>query len=262
MKSMKLLSFLAVFSLLLSTGGTALATSHTKRTSTKKATTTKKRAAAPKPAPVDPAVAIENLRTKGGAEIERRLNLLNKGFEQLKQTNKLKPAHVGELAKQAQAEAALLSELKVKVKEETELSLMREHIKALNSQYFPFKVLSSKMMLSAANNSAAESGASLVKAATILKDQIERAELQGKDASAYKQPYLQIEQQLIKANKDYQEIDTALHAVTPDNAGGNLAPLVAQKERLKALNSDISATYTAISQLSQSLQSLGFDPAL
>lgn len=227
------------------------------------ATTTTRKAtkAAAKPA-VDPAVALENLRTKGTKEIDRRLTLLNNGFDRLKVVSKISPDNLALTIGQVQAEAAVLTALKPKIAEEKDLAAMREHIKALNDEYAKFRVVFPKMMLTIADNSAAEAGARLVVAATKLKALAEQAELQGKNVSAANTAYTEIEQQLVKANTDYQEIDKALAGISFETIGTNLAPLSDQKDRLKTLNSNISSVYTSLQKMSEQLKALGYSVSL
>jgi hypothetical protein len=179
---------------------------------------------------------LTNLKSKGTAEIDRRLANLNSALGKLNASTKLTAANKATLAKQIQDEIAGLTALKAKLAADTELATARTDVASIVSDYRVYALMLPKARLV----SSADRFAVAEDKLQTLHDKLAAKPL--KDGANDVAEKLADMQAKITAAKTISDPLTAqLLAIQPTDYNANHATLVQYRASLKTAQDDLKA---------------------
>ncbi|HEY6736722.1 MAG TPA: hypothetical protein VI322_03320 [Candidatus Saccharimonadia bacterium] len=198
----------------------------------------------PTPTPTPSAATsqrLTNLKTKGAAEIDRRLTNLTAAFEKLAKARKISAADKGALAKQIQDESTGLTSLKTKLANETTLAGARADVASIVTDYRVYVLMLPKTRLVAATDAAAVSVSNLNDLAAKLTSHISAAKSNNKDVSALETKLDDMKAKTADAGDKIDGLVAKLLAVQPSDYNTSHAVLGTYRQILAAVVTDITA---------------------
>ncbi len=147
--------------------------------------------ALPTPTPAPPVVSsidsskhLNNLKTHGAAEVDRRLALLQAVATRLANSTQLTASDRNALTKQISDQVAALGTLKSKLATESDLTLARKDVQAIIDEYRLFGLLTAQISIVTASDRMAETQTQLQTVVTELQKKATILKSAGKDTAA------------------------------------------------------------------------------
>jgi valyl-tRNA synthetase len=194
------------------------------------------------PAAAAQAQRLNNLKTKGTAEIDRRLAALNAALEKLNAATKLAAADKTALTQQIQAEIAGLTKLKTKLAADADLATARADVASIVTDYRVYALVAPKVRLVAAIDRltvAADKLSALQAQLRVKADAANKSAASG--VSAEQQKVDDMAKQITAAKAAIDGLNTKLIALQPTDYNANHAVLVDYRAKTKAAFTDLKA---------------------
>lgn len=205
------------------------------------ATTTTPKATA-SPAAAAQAQRLTNLKTKGTAEIDRRLASLNAALEKLNASAKLSATDKDALVKQMQTEISGLTALKTKLAGETDLAAARTDVTAIVTDYRVYALMAPKARLVASIDRLTIAADKLTALQTELKTKVDaQNSAAASGISADQAKLTDMAAQISAANAAISGLTAKLLALQPTDYNSNHAVLVDYRSKTKTAFDDLKA---------------------
>lgn len=220
--------------------------------STPKATPTPKVATSPNAAQ---AQRLTNLKTKGTAEIDRRIASLNSALEKLNTAAKLTAADKAALTQQIQAEIAGLTTLKAKLGAETELAAARADATSIVTDYRVYALMAPKARMVAAIDRLTVSADKLSEMQASLRIKVDAANASpASGVSADQQKVDAMASKIAAAKAATDGMTAKLLALQPTDYNANHAVLVDYRAKTKIALDNLKAARDDAKDLIASLK--------
>jgi chromosome segregation ATPase len=194
------------------------------------------------PAPTVSAVQaqrIAHLKTKGAAEIDRRIANLTAALQKLSASTKLATDNKTALTQQVQSEISGLTSLKTKLAAETTLTGARADVQSIITDYRVYVLMLPKARLVAADDRFSVSEAKLNELATKLQTRITALKSNGKDVASLQASLDDMKAKTASAQGRTAGLVTKLLSLQPTDYNANHALLVSYRDALKAAQADL-----------------------
>ncbi len=185
-------------------------------------------------------VRLNNLKTKGSAEIDRRLARLNAALTQVQGLSGLADADKAAAVKSIQDQITALTALKAKLAAEKDLPAARLSVKSINDDYKVYRVV----LPSARMHSAANLGQASMKPLLALHEKLTLAVRSTNGDKAAAQAKLDsMKAHLDSAQKKFTAASQGLAALKPTDFAQSQATLATLRDQLKAAREDLKAAH-------------------
>jgi chromosome segregation ATPase len=184
---------------------------------------------------------LTNLKTKGAAEIDRRVANLEAALAKFADSKNLTQSDIAELSKQIQTELTNLKALKAKLAAETDIAAARADVQSIVTDYRVYALVlpKTRLVASADRFTAAETKL------TALHDQLE-TKAKAQTSSSYSLSAAEVKLQdmsakITDAKAKSDSLVAKLLALQPTDYNANHTVLVAYRESLKTAQTDLKA---------------------
>lgn len=199
--------------------------------------------AAPRATAKTTAQRLTTLKTKGGAEIDRRVARLSAALTQIQAANDISQADKDRLIKSLQDQITALNALKAKLAAETQLPAARADIKSISDDYRVYRVnlAQARMLTIAVRGQTASRKLSSVQGK--LEEAVAEANVATKGELEVKLG--EMKTHLADADKKFAAVGTGLNAVSSGDPGQSQQAIIALHAQLKEAHADLKAGHTA-----------------
>lgn len=170
-------------------------------------------------------IHITNLKTKGAAEIDRRLTNLSAASAQLDTAQKLSADNKAALAKQIQDEVTGLTALKTKLAADTTLATARADVASIVTDYRVYVLMLPKTRLITAADRLTVAQDNLAVLQSQLASRVNAAKSNGKDVSALQAELSDMQTNISDATAQLTGLTDKLLAVQPSDYNTSHAAL-------------------------------------
>lgn len=184
---------------------------------------------------------LNNLKTRGTAEINRRIASLNAALEKLKGSTRLTPADRDALIKQVQDELTGLAALKTKLAAQTDLQAARSDVQSIVTDYRVYALMLPKARLVASADRMTTAITKLKDLEAMLQTRLTAAESNGKDVTELKKSLTDMQAKLASATNQLNGLTAKILAVTPADTNASRTALLAHRQALATAHSDLKA---------------------
>ena len=199
---------------------------------------------------------LANLKTKGDAEITRRLGALNKLSAVINSTSKLSATDKSNLTTQINNEIAGLNALKTKLDGETDLTVARADAKAIFDDYRVYALILPKAYLLKASDTILANDDKLTAFSDKLKARLDAAKAKGKDVSALQTKLTDMNTQIANAKAIASAVNAKVSPLMPSDYNSDHGILSGQKDQLKTAHADNQAAYADAKAIVSGLKGL------
>ncbi len=201
--------------------------------------------------------ALENLRARATAEIDRRVMALNKALDRLKNMKKISDADKSSLSSQIQTEITNLTTLKSKIQADSDLATLRADTQSIITSYRVFLLFLPQMRLLAGADSINQVADNLSTLKDKLKTRITAAQTAGKDVTALLTLLSDMDAKITDSKALSTAISTEIVPLTPAGYPGNSSVLQDAKTKLMAGITDLKTAGQDAKQIIQGLKAIG-----
>ncbi len=200
---------------------------------------------------------LAKLKAKASAEIDRRLTALAKLQRLIVEVKKLTEADRVSLQTQVQAETTSLSDLRMKVGSETEITAVRSDIQKLVKDYRIFALFVPKIHIFVAADRLNTVDDSLVQIAVKLQTRLSEAKAAGKATTALETALSDMQAKIADAKVQTAVAFTAVTALTPEGYPGNRTQLQSAQAQIKTALTDLNKARQDAKIIVQGLKDFG-----
>ena len=192
-------------------------------------------------AKADQAAHLAILKTKGTAEINRRIISLQSSLTDLSATTKLSAADKATLTTQVQTEITGLQALATKLNADTTLAAAHTDVTSIFNDFRVYALMLPKVRLVAVADQFATVGANFNILANNLQTKLGIAKAQGKDTTAAEASLADLELKLDDAHSKYTGLADKVIALAPSDYNGNHTVLSSERDSLVLARADFKA---------------------
>lgn len=203
--------------------------------------------------PAEEATHLNNLKTRGAAEITRRVAALTAAHTSLNATSKLTAADKATLSTQLQAEIDALGTLNTKLSAETTLAAARTDVQSIFDGYRVYALMLPKIRLVTAADQAAVVGEAFNTLAHTLSAKIAAAKSSGKDVTAEQASLSDLDAKIGDARLKYLDLGSKIIALAPADYNANRNVLAADRDTLTTVRADFKAARADASSILSAL---------
>jgi len=183
---------------------------------------------------------LTNLKTKGAAEIDRRLANLNAAQAKLQAATTLTAANKTTLQQQVQAEITGLTNLKTKLAADTDLATARADVASIVADYRVYALMLPKARLVASGDRLSVVVNKLTDLSGQLQTKIDARAAAGQDVTALRASLADLNAKKADAVKQIVGL-TNLLALQPSDYNANHALLLTYRDGLRTAQTDLKA---------------------
>ena len=199
---------------------------------------------------------MENLRTRAGQEITRRVTSLTELITKINGLKKLSQTNKTDLTNQVQTEITGLNTLKTKIDADTDIATLRTDVKSIVQSYRVYAFFIPQIRILSANDAMSQLTDNLTILANKLETLIGKSGATGATLTSL-QTYLSDMKAKIKVASDtYQAVETEVLALTPAGYPTNKATLQDARAKLKTGSQALKAARDDAKQIVKILRSL------
>jgi hypothetical protein len=185
---------------------------------------------------------LENLKTKGAAEIDRRLTNLNEALAKLDASTTLKPADKSALDKTIAAELTGLKALKAKLAADSDLTTARTDVQSIFTDYRVYYLMLPKTRMISAADKFDVVETKLTKLEADLQAKVTAAKAAGQDVTAMQKLLDDMLAKDTDATTKTQGVVTPLLALQPADFNSNHTVLLQYRTTMAAALTDLQAS--------------------
>jgi hypothetical protein len=193
---------------------------------------------------------ISNLKARAGQEIKRRIDALNKLNTRVQAMKKVSAQGKASMAAQVQAQITLLTNLKIKIDADTDLTVLRTDIKTITDSYRIYALIIPQGEIYAAADRATSIADDLTTVSGKLQTRITAASALGKDVTALQTSLADLNAKVADARV---QIKAALDKIS------NLTPDLGKDSQFQANKDALSKARTNIRVAKQDLDAANKD---
>lgn len=182
---------------------------------------------------------LENLRTRGINEINRRLTSLDKLTTIVDNMKRLSASQKSDLKAQIQSQINDLTVLKTKIQGDTDLTTLRADVKSIVNSYRIFLLYIPKIHLLAGADAMLNLSDKLTSLAAKLAVRIAQAKSQGQDTTTIEQTLADMNAKIADALKQYQSIESTIMPLVPQDYPNNKSTLQQGRVMLQTGRQDL-----------------------
>lgn len=202
------------------------------------------------------ATKLTNLKTKGAAEVDRRLSNLAGASERITAAKRLSDTDKAALTKQIQDEVTGLTALKAKLAAETAIAGARADVASVVTDYRVYALMLPKARLVAATDAADVAITNLKDLSAKLTTRLSAAKSNGKDTVALETKVAEINAALSEAAAKTDGLATKLLAIQPSDYNTSHTVLTGYRQSLNEAVVSINKAKAAAQQVIAGLKSL------
>jgi chromosome segregation ATPase len=182
---------------------------------------------------------LANLKTKGAAEIDRRIANLSAALEKLTAGTKLTAADKATLTKQIQDEVTGLTALKTKLAADTDLAMTRTDVQSIVTEYRVYALMLPKARMAASADRFTVVEDKLTALHDELQTKVDAAKTAGKDTTAMQASLDDMKAKIASAKTKSGSLVTQLLALQPTDYNANHTVLAGYRDSLKGAHTDL-----------------------
>lgn len=200
------------------------------------------------------ATHLDNLKSHGTAEIDRRISNLNAALLKLNATTKLTAADKTALTNTINAEISGLNTLKAKLTADTDLATARTDVQSIVSDYRVYVLLLPKTRLVASADRFTAVENQLTQLSVKLQTKVDAAKTAGKDVTTMQVSLTDLKNKLADAQEKSTSVIAPLLALQPTDYNQNHAVLVNYRNSLMAAHDGVMAARDDAKSVIQALK--------
>ncbi len=197
---------------------------------------------------------LATLKTKGSAEINRRLTSLNSASSKISTTTKLSASDKSYLQNEINNEISGLTALQTSLNGETTLSAARTDVQSIFSDYRVYALVLPKTRLVTAADGEQSTDTKLTTLATQLQTKITTAQTAGKDVSTLQSDLNDMKAKTNSAQTIARGIESSVLSLQPTDYNSNHAVLSGDLSQIKTAHSDNKTAYTDAKSIATGLK--------
>jgi hypothetical protein len=182
---------------------------------------------------------LNNLKTKGTTEIDRRVSNLNAALEKITASTKLAAADKSTLTSQMQAEITGLTNLKTKLAADTDLTVARADVASIVTDYRVYVLMLPKARLVAATDRFAVAAGKLTALEAKLQAKVDAAKTAGKDTTAMQAKLTDMTTQLKAESSATAGLTAKLLALQPSDYNAQHTLLTGYRDTMKGAQTNL-----------------------
>lgn len=199
---------------------------------------------------------LTTLKTKGSAEINRRIDSLNSATSKINTTTKLSSSDKAYLQNEVATEISGLTSLESTLNGETTLSAARTDVQSIFSDYRVYALLLPKVRLIVAADGEIATSDKLTTLATQLQSQITTDQNAGKNVSQLQADLTDMQTQANNAQSIANSIESKVLTLQPTDYNSDHTILSGDLAQLKTAHADNQAAYNDAKKINSGLKSL------
>ncbi len=198
--------------------------------------------------------ALTNLKTRGAAEIDRRVTNLTAANAKLASSAKLTPADKTALSGQVNDELTALTQLRAKLTADTDLATARTDVQSIVTDYRVYVLMLPKARLVAAVDRLIVTQGDLTSLSARLKTKIDAAKAAGKDTTAMQASLTDLDAKVAASKAITDGMVASLLAIKPADYNANHAALTTYRQSLGTAQSDLKGARADVASIVNTLQ--------
>lgn len=187
---------------------------------------------------------LANLKTKGAAEINRRITSLNTAEGKINSTTKLSSSDKAYLQNEVSTEISGLTALETTLNGETTVSAARTDVSNIFNEYRVYALVLPKVWLISAADGEQTTSAKLSTLATQLQTQITTDQNAGKNVSTLQNDLNDMKTQIANSEAISSAMETKVLTLQPTDYNGDHTLLSGDEAQLKTAHTDNQAAST------------------
>lgn len=200
---------------------------------------------------------IQNLKTRSGTEITKRLTALKLLITKINSIKKLATDQKTSYVSDVQGNITSLTSLKTKIDADTDPTTLQADVKSIVESYRIFAVYVPKIHILAGTNTATEMATSLSNLAIKIQNRLTANQQSGKDIAVLQADLTDMQNKITEANNLIQSVNTIVITLTPSSYPGSSAILQTAQQSLKTIETDLLAAKQDAQKIITSLKSEG-----
>ncbi|HSW98284.1 MAG TPA: hypothetical protein VLF71_00430 [Candidatus Saccharimonadales bacterium] len=199
---------------------------------------------------------LQNIKTKGDAEIGRRLATLGKLFTNIDAATKLSASSKDALATEVSTEASALAALRTKLAGETTVAAAAADVQSMVSEYRVYALLVPKVQLVRAADDQQVAEQKLSDLATKLDARLSAAEKAGKNVGDLRVKLTDMAQNITNAQGISTSVESKVLPLQPSDYDSDHTVLSGYRDQLKTAHADNQAAYADAKAIVQGVKGL------
>lgn len=199
---------------------------------------------------------IENLKTKGAKEIDRRLNSLNKLITKINKIKRISADQKSQFLTEIQKNITELTNLKAKINADTDLETLRADVKSIVESYRIYAVFIPRIHILAGADAADIVTARLTALSTKLETRVAEAKTAGKNVADTESLLADMKAQIASAKTEINKAVESAISATPSGYPGNKGTLQSANKSLSNAKKALNAAKQDASKIIKTLKSM------
>lgn len=202
------------------------------------------------------ATHLANIKTRGSAEIDRRLTSLNGLIAKINGATKLSATSKASLVSEVNAEITDLTALRVKLNAETTISAAAADVSSMVTEYRVYALIMPKVALVRTADDQLAAEAKLAALVTKISSRLTQAQTAGKNIATLSATLTDMQAKLAAAQAISTKVETSVLALLPTDYNTNHTVLGGYRDQLKTAHADNQAAYNDAKTIITSLKTL------
>jgi len=202
------------------------------------------------------ATHLANIKTRGSAEIDRRLTALNGLITKISSATKLSAASRASLVSEVNTEITDLTALRVKLNAETTISAAAADVTSMVTEYRVYALIMPKVALVKTADDQLAAEAKLTALATKISTRLTQAQTAGKNVATLSVMLTDMQAKVAAAQTISTKVETSVLALLPTDYDTNHSVLGGYRDQLKTAHADNQAAYNDAKTIITDLKTL------